>query len=140
MCFEWLHKIESQLPKSTKVSCYKVLEGSTYLSSWRKLIVKGCFCIIQDSLDQCPMQINVNQCWSVSTKIMALIRNASQCWSLPINSDQFLSMPINAGSRHHYSISKMEVIRIDQHWSILRSMPEFLSSLIGLGHWLRKSW
>ncbi len=44
--------------------------------------------------------LNNAQCLSMPIKIMALIRNASKCQSLPISADQFLSMPINAGSRH----------------------------------------
>ncbi len=48
---------------------------------------------------------------SMPIKIMALIQNVSQCRSL---------------------------IGIDRNWSPLGSMPEFWSTLIGIGHWSRK--
>ena len=80
-----------------------------------KIIVKaGYFSQCQDSPDQCPMPI----------KIMALIRNVSQCRSLPINADQFRSIPLIGIDRHwseliDIGINARILICIDRHWSAL---------------------
>ena len=49
--------------------------------------------IMFDHIYKSPL-INA-QCRSMPIKIMALIRNASQCLSMPLNFDQFLSVPTN---------------------------------------------
>ncbi len=54
---------------------------------------------------------------------MALIRNASQCRSITINSDQ----------------CRIKASVIERNWSTLGSMPEVWSTLIGIGHWSRES-
>ena len=62
------------------------------------------------------------QCRSMPIKIMALIRNASQCRSLPINSDQCRIKSAWSG--------------IDRHWSALRGIERNWSALIGTDwHW-----
>ena len=76
---------------------------------------------------------NADQCRSVPIKIMALIRNVSQCQSLPIIADQCRSIPLNS------SQFREELIGIDRNWSTLGSMPEFWLALIGIGHWSRES-
>ncbi len=95
----------------------------------------------QDSPDQCPMPI----------KIMALIRNTSQCRSLPINADQFRSIPLNVDQcrlmpdqaeliRHWSALTVFtnvlmmpwsgidrhweKLIRIDRQWSALRGISD----------------
>ncbi len=60
---------------------------------------------------------NADQCRSIPLKIMALIRNSSQCRWIPINSSQRRPMPIE----RNWS----ELISIDQNWATLGSMPDF---------------
>ncbi len=63
----------------------------------------------QDSLDHCPMPINVDQCRSKSWHWSEMSLNADHCRSMPINSSQFFSIPINADqcqSMPDQSISK----------------------------------
>ena len=60
------------------------------------------------------------QCRSMLIKIVALIRNSSQCRCLSINADQFLSMLIN----------------VDRHWNQCRDFDRHWSALIGIDrHW-----
>ena len=72
-------------------------------------------CWWQDSLDQCLM-------WAMSIKIMSLIRNASQCRSLPIDSSQFRSM-----SDQGINIT---LVRIQDFWEW--TTPARLLPLIGI--------
>ncbi len=76
--------------------------------------------------------INV-QCQSMPIKIMVLIRNTSQCRSMPINADQ------NHGNGRHWS-HWLAVIGNDRYWSASGSISGFWSVLIGIGHWYRESW
>ncbi len=57
------------------------------------------------------------QCQSMPIKIMALIRNVSQCWSLPIGIDRHWSELIDIG------INARILIGIDRHWSALGIDP-----------------
>ena len=77
---------------------------------------------LQDSLDQCPISINVDQCRSNS----GIDPDVDQFRSMPINSDQFPTMPDPAliGIDRHWE----ELIGIDRHWSAIigidRGSPE----------------
>ncbi len=59
------------------------------------------YAYFQDSIDQCPMLI----------KIMALIQNAPQCRSLPIN----------VGIERNWS----ELIGVDRHWALIEGVLIF---------------
>ncbi len=65
----------------------------------------------QDSLGQCPMPM----------KILALIRNTSQCGSLPINDNQFWSTWIDRQWLVLIGIGINEgiLISIDRHWAMI---------------------
>ena len=66
---------------------------------------------------------NANQCQSILINILALI-------TMPINSSQFQSLPINSGSR----VLWLELISFERYVFQINSMI-----LIGIEHWLRES-
>ncbi len=83
----------------------------------------------QDSLDQCPMPINVDQNSSIDP-------NVDQFRSMPINSDQCRLI----GIERNWS----ELIGIDRQWSALRDISDQCHdfdrhwlALVGIGHWSR---
>ena len=70
----------------------------------------------QESLNQCPIPINTDQCRSKSWHWSKMPLNADHCWSMPINSDQFLSTHfMNAGS----ILLDLALIGIERNWSEL---------------------
>ncbi len=98
---------------------------------WFKIDGTPLFSICQDFLDQC-------QCWSMPIKIMALIRDASQCRSLPTNSIHCRSMPDQGIRKTLFCIDRhwSYLIVIDPHWSALISIGINVIILIGIDrHW-----
>ncbi len=62
------------------------------------------------------------QCRSIRSmpiEIMALIRNASQCRSLPINADQFPSIDRHLSELIYIGINARILIGIDWHWALI---------------------
>ncbi len=109
--------------KSSGIICarypvHECLEMFIVAREWVTLSILWSVCTllqifyIQDSFDQCPMPINVNQCRSKSW-------HSSQCRSIPIVPHWQSLM-----SNHNYVINT-----IDWHWS----------ALIGFGHWSKES-
>ncbi len=84
---------------------------------------------------------NADRCQSMPIKIMALIRNVSQCWSLPINSSQCWSIPLNA-DQCRISKTLVKTVNkcwinfawsgIDRRWSALRGVDRNWSALRGI--------
>ncbi len=85
-------------------------------------------CMIQDSLDQCPIVINADQNPGIDPK----------CLSMPIIADQFQSIPITPDQCKNISAwsgidwNLLELICIDQNWLELISIGINAGIFIGI--------
>ncbi len=88
---------------------------------------------------QClSMPINADQNHGIDQKCLSMPIIADQCQSIQINSSHCRSMPDQCISKTLVNWSAL--IAIDWNWSTSGSMPEFWSTLIGIGHWSGESW